>query len=550
MNVEFVSPQHQQGPGLADYVSVVRRRIWHVVVPLAFFAAAGFGIATVMPKEYLAKTEVLVEDPDSMVGTMFTPVGYSVPHKQLLVTIVPDSKRAEFLVPLIDQYGITEGYNPSDPRERTRMIEKIRRRLSVLWTPAKTGPDFITFTYEGRDSVRVTEFVNAVRTKWQDEFTERYKAAVRAVETNVRSVFLEAERKYTEAQTQLKNFQEANGTDYFGKDPGTLATTLLSSLERDRDNFETQLRGEEAALRNVLQQLDSVRPMTQTDASKTRNPLWTAQSSQVTAIEAQIKLLETNYTDEWPKLKALKLQLAEERTKLEAIEQFATDTVVQATNPQWVQLTAQKNLAETTIAGLRDKIDKTKTRIAQLEKDVKVIPEKTAQAQKLRDAVDNAYLIYEKAARARETMIATRERVAAKAKSFIRVMSETTPEEAKFAIPVYPNYLMFVGIGAFLGLLIGGGVAFIGEFAAASFTTANQVRYSLQVPVLGEVSPLVTVAETRTRKRKRAVILVALLAVVAIVVLAHVLWFDPDLRSHLPPFARDVMRRIYGAGVR
>jgi uncharacterized protein involved in exopolysaccharide biosynthesis len=489
VNVELLSPQQQQGPGLADYVSVVKRRIWHVILPFLLFGAAGFGVAFVVPKEYLAKTEVVVEDPDSMVGSVFTPVGYSVPHKQLLTTIKQDVNRTEFLAPLVEQYGITEGFNPSIQRERTRMFEKVRKRLGVNWAPAKTGPDFIVFTYEGRDSVRVTEFVNAVRRKWQDDFMKRYGEAVKAVENNIITVFNEAQRQYGEAQTKLRNFQDLNGSDYFGKDPGGQANALLAALTRDLDNYETQLKGEEASLRIVSEQLEKTDAISQTDSTKKRNPDWTTQSQKIETVEAQIRALEQHYTDEWTPLKNMKTLRDLEKSKLETIDPWIVDTVQQGPNIQWITLQTQKRQHEVAIAALRDKIDKTKLKIEPLEKEVKTIPEKASRAQTLRDAVDNAYVAFEKANRTRETAKATKDRVMLKAKSFVRVVLETTPEEAKFAEPVYPNYLLFTGLGAFIGLLLGGGFAFISEFTAASFTTANQCGTPCRCPCSGRSRP-------------------------------------------------------------
>jgi hypothetical protein len=57
-----------------------------------------------------------------------------------------------------------------------------------------------------------------------------------------------------------------------------------------------------------------------------------------------------------------------------------------------------------------------------------------------------------------------------------------------------------------------------------------------------------TQLETRTRKRRRTGWLVAALVLIAIGIAVHVLWFDLEWRAYLPPFIRDVMRRLYGAG--
>jgi polysaccharide biosynthesis transport protein len=546
MNVELLGTQQApQGPGLSDYVSVVKRRALHVLVPFLGLAAAGLGIAFIVPKEYQSITQVYIED--DMVGGMFTPVGFSIPHKHLLTTINQDIKRIEFLSPLVERYGITEGFNPGIPRERTKLYEKIRRRLYATIAPQKTGPDLVEFVYEGRDSVRVTEFVNAVRRQWQDEFMRRYGDAVKAVEANIRTVFEETLQTYTEAQTRLRNFQEANGSDYFGKDPGGQARATLAQLKTDLDNFELQIQGEQASLRTVLAQLEKVPAISSVDTSRKRSSEWTAQSLVIEKLTSEIALAKQyGYLETWPALKAKITQLEEEKRKRDAIDQWETDSIQQGPSQQWITLTSSKTQMESSIAALRDKSAKAKKRIEDLEKEVKVIPEKAAQAFKLQDAVFTAQASYEKAGKTRDAAKATRDRVIGKTKTFFRVVAETTPEEAKYADSVYPNYLLFTGLGAFIGLLIGGGIAFLSEFAAASFSTVNQVRYTLQVPVLGEISPLITQDQTRARKRRRLQILLALVILAIVITIIHVLWFDPQWRANLPPFIRDVMRRLYG----
>jgi uncharacterized protein involved in exopolysaccharide biosynthesis len=548
MNAEFGTVQ--QGPAIGDYVSVIRRRLWHVVVPFVLFSAAGFGVAFLVPKEYRARTEVIVNDPDSQVSPMFAAVGFSIPHKNLLTTIPNDVKRTEFVWPLIEQFGVTEGFRHSIPREKAQLIDRIKKKLVVLPVLTPKGSDFVEFSYVGRDAVRVTAFINAIRSKWQEDVMLRYGQSVQAVLDNIRIVYSEASTKYLEANAKLKNFQAENGSAYFGKDPAGDAAKKIEALRADLANSELELESWQGIVQRIDEQLKTVPNSATLDTSKKRNPEWIKQDAVIAAGAATIREMEQIFLDDWPNLKKAKRLLKEEEAKLEKIEPFLTDAQNIGPPPILFKLNNDKAEAQNKIAFLQKRIAESKRAIAPLEADLRHIPEKAAKAQELRDAVNAAYVQFEKAGRAREAANATRERVGTKSLQFFRVTHELTLEEAKFLDPVYPNFALFAGIGAFIGLLIGGGLAFIAEFSSQSFTTPNQVRYMLQVPVLGEVAPMITRQEVRTRSRRKVTgLTIAIILGLAIVAL-HVMYFDPDWKAELPPWLRDFMRKLYGGGRR
>lgn len=544
MNVEF---KELQGPGLADYVNVVRRRIWYVVVPFVLCSVAAFGIAFLVPKEYKAMNELIVNDPDSMGGSAYNPVGISVPHKQLLTTISQDVRSFDFLGPLIRDFGITEGYNPNDPREKKKLFERVRKRVEALITPQKVGPDFVTFSYVGRDAVTVTKFINGISREWQAEFIRRYGAAIDAIKVNIDQIHDDAYKKYVAAADALRRFQEDNGVDFFGKDAGANARARLEKLKLQLEEDELAVEAGKATLRTQTEQIRRIDKLSTFDTSKKRNPDWIKQSAAVEAAEQAVRAMEQlGYLDTWPKFKEAKQKIADEKAKLERVEEFITDSKTQGVSQQWIKLTNDQTETQTEVARLNQRIAKTKPLVEQLEKDVLDIPQKAAIAQELRDAVDTASLQFEKAAKALEVAKNTQERMTKKGDSFFRVTFEQLPDEARFNEPVYPNYALFAGIGAFLGLLIGCAIAFIGEYSAAAFTTPSQVRYMLQVPILGEVAPMITHYDVKKRTRRRRIFLVTGVLVLLVLLVLHVMWFDPDWKMSLPPFIRDLMRKVYG----
>jgi hypothetical protein len=88
--------------------------------------------------------------------------------------------------------------------------------------------------------------------------------------------------------------------------------------------------------------------------------------------------------------------------------------------------------------------------------------------------------------------------------------------------PVSPNRRQISGIGLFVGLLLGGGLAALLEFRDASFRSEADVLTALSLPVLAAVPYVQTPAERRVRMRRR--LLVSTAAVLATVGAGYVFW--------------------------
>ena len=121
------------------------------------------------------------------------------------------------------------------------------------------------------------------------------------------------------------------------------------------------------------------------------------------------------------------------------------------------------------------------------------------------------------------------------------------PQEADSWDPVFPSVPLFVGIGAFIGLLLGSGLAFLVEFTSSSFVTVNQLRRTLPVVVLGQMGTLRTSGEVKKRRKRSIVSWTIVLAVVGLLVYGHVCYFNADLRPNLPTWLFKLMKGFYGS---
>jgi hypothetical protein len=69
--------------------------------------------------------------------------------------------------------------------------------------------------------------------------------------------------------------------------------------------------------------------------------------------------------------------------------------------------------------------------------------------------------------------------------------------------PARPNFVKIFIFSLFLGMFVGAGAAFLAEYLDQSFQSAEDVQTSLELPVIGSISTIVTEDDLEARRRHR-----------------------------------------------
>lgn len=535
------------GPAIGDYLTVVVRRAGTIVVPFVLFTLGSVATAFLVPPTYYEATTVRIVDPD-VVGSFYGQLGLPVPHKQILSTIKQDVASVSFLEELVEKADVDEGYNRHDRRQYERLMAEVKGNLTVNVAAQKIGDDIISFGYKGRDARKVAEFVNAIREKYKEEFTVRYQTEVKNAWRFVKAQHDKAKAAADAASKQLKEFQDSYGALFVGNtsDVGMQLRTALAKADDDLSTFEGALAGQEEVLRDVEGKLAVENPMMDGGAARVLNPVYVALKAQVDQLTADVEALALRTTEQHPTYIAAKASLEAAQAKLAQVQPTDAGPTNPVPNPNYDRLVGMQKAAQAEIARLKPVIARTKERIASLNKDMVGLPENLKRADELADRRNTTQFQYDKAQKQFAAVDATHERVMSKETSFFKLIDAPTAESARDKDPVAPNVPLFIGVGAFVGLAIGAGLAFVREFSTPAFTTPNQVRYGLALPVLGEIAPLLTKAESAERRRSRVLWTVVIAATVLVVGWFHLAYFNAELKGSLPRQVFDVMRKIYG----
>src|SRR5262249_31247385 len=107
---------------LDDYLSILRRRKWWIIVPALIGPMIAYGISTKIPSKYTSKTVVLVEQqkvPDSFVKPVVTGV-----LEERLATMTEQIQSRSRLEPIIEQYGMFRDKPNLSTEDKVELVRK------------------------------------------------------------------------------------------------------------------------------------------------------------------------------------------------------------------------------------------------------------------------------------------------------------------------------------------------------------------------------------------------------------------------------------------
>ena len=533
------------GVGLTDYLGVFTRRIWLILIPFVLVLGIAGALGFLLPPKFQAMTRVKVQDL-KFLERFHNRGGFDIPYKPFLTTIQADIKSRRFLEDLVRQYGISEGYDYNNPRERQKLFREVISNLKVAYNENKNGPDIFGILYQGRDAKRVARFVNGIRNKYLEDISRRIIGFAASAKGSYVERFEDAKREVQQATQALRVFEARSDAKLAGEQALSDRQRAVNDLEQTLETTRNDLDAKERELDFLVNEKRGAKDVTITE-TQTVNPEYTAAYAQVELKEKALEQLSAKYTRNHPAVQNAMRELEEARDQLSGVKKFTPTERKSELNPHFAELNLRTINLQSEIQGLRSRVEKQTLRLAALLEEVREIPALREDYVNLQTAVDSAVLNQQKAAELRAEAEATYKRVTANDQGVFQVLKAPTVDEANTWDPVFPKVGLFLGAGALIGLLLGAALAFIVEFSNQSFVTAHQVRRLLPVPLLGQVEAIRTAREKRSMLRRRVIIGGLLALIIGVLIWVHVAYFSRELQEKLPPQVFDIMKRIYGS---
>lgn len=474
-----------------EYLSILRRRIWWLVVPTLLGPIVGYGITLKLPSRYTSQTLVLVEEqkvPDTFVKPVITDL-----LEQRLATMQEQILSRSRLQPIVERFGLF-GDKPNlsidDKIELTRKATEI--------TPVR--PDFgngggrpgiegfhISFTTSNPKLAQ--QVCGEITSMFMEENLRVREQRAEGTNDFLGGQLDDAKRDLNEQDAKLAEFKRKYIGQLPGEDQGNFnmlsslnsqldaATQGLNQLQQNRTYTEAVLNGQLQTWQNL-----------QTSSGNSAAPETLDQ--QLAKDQAQLSELQSKYTETHPDVVRLKNDIEQLKKKIQ--EQGASPKVTvkeQKTGPEPPQVQQLRAQLASIEQAIRDK-QKDQARIQQqiqtYQARIQLSPLVEEQYKQLTRDHETALEFYNELLKKKnQSEMATDLEKRQQGEQFRVLDPPNLPER-----PTFPDPILFSAGGLGGGLAIGLGTILLLEFMNRSIRNEKDVLFYLQMTTLATIPDL------------------------------------------------------------
>lgn len=479
-----------------EYLALLLRRKWFLIIAATLGAAAGFLLSVVIPPQYTSHTMVLVEEP-GVPDSYVKPV-VSENMSQRLASMqgqILSRTRLQNLVEQFDLYKKDKGKVPMEV-----MIEQLRKSIKVAplnpmpGTISRELPGFTVDVTLG-DPHLAQQICNEISSMFRNQnIHQRQKQAEDTTEFLSKQLE-DAKAKLDEQDARLAAFQSRHmgALPEDEKTNLTLLSGMTPQLEAATQGLN-QARQEKTFLESLLnQQLVELKTTADGQSSKSLE-------QQLLEMQNQLAALQRSYTDKHPRVMALKDSIAQLKKQIEAMpakDQSAAEEkkpiIPIIETPEIQRLRAQIHQQDLIISQKAKQQEDLQREIRVIQGRIELSPMIQQEFKALTRDHQTALDFYNDLLKRRnESQMATTLENQEQAQKFRVLDPPSLPER-----PSFPNRQLFSLGGLCAGLTLGVGMVHLLEARDKSIRTRRDVEVYLGVPALGVISHIGNVRKIR-----------------------------------------------------
>jgi len=521
---------------LQEFLGILSRRKWQVILPTAIVLSIGIFFAVIVPKKFVVKTQVELR-----------PVSISVSPKEAANAQFQIKSRER--IKKVTQELEKREYLSLTPAEQEDWLEAEQKDIKVSIAQSSTqGTSFVNIEYSDVSVEWAVAFLRALRNDWITDVIERDRRKIEDELKKLNGSRTRIEKQYQREEQELTEVLRANGLSATQPVPGAdTARTEDPVFERLRRN-EAELERTNAEIEEKKVLADEVKRLlgetpTRLDLEETLVGGF-SNEEELAKVEIQIldaqKRLEgirpphSSYKRTQEELRGLdsrRDQLTRMVSKGELQQRSQANPAIQTMRSRADALATDLRVAEARRTRVIAYIEDDQRRVAELQavyRDVRERKEAIGRHAANLGVAEGAYQ-----AKAREVELLS---------SPLANPFDITQEVAAPSKPTEPNPLLIVSFALVAGIAIGLGIAVGLEYSRNCFRTMADIGRVMAIPVLGSVERIVTRRELRLVAGRRTAVAVASIALVGAVL--FVTWAWANDAKYLSQDLRDAIEGL------
>lgn len=482
-----------------DYLTILRRRKWLILVPALLGPLIAFGISVELPSRYTSQTLVLIEQqkvPDNYVEPVVTE-----DLNARLATMQEQILSRTRLQPEIERYHLYADERGNSTMEE--LVEQMRDDISVTPVKSLTGhqrslPGF-TISFTASDPRVAQQVCAEITSMFIEENLKQREQSAQSTTNFLVTQLDDAKRKLDEQDAKLAQFKRR----YIGALPDETQTNLnilaslntqlaavtqaLNRTQQDKTYVESLL-AQQVASHNALNSVNGPRPEKLQD--------------DIADKQAQLVTLEARYTPDYPDIVKLKDEIA--RLKKQAKRDTATEKKSDSEQetqdaglpepPQIQQLRSRIQAYDQAINNYSQRQEQIEGQIKTYQSRIQLSPIVEQEYKQITRDYQTALDFYNDLLKKKnQSEMATDLERRQQGEQFRILDPANLPEK-----PSFPNRPLFALGGLGTGLFLGLGLAFLFEARDKSLRNELDVESCLGVPTLAVV-PHLSMAENGKR---------------------------------------------------
>lgn len=470
-----------------DYLSVLRRRKWWTIAPIAASIVVGVLLVRYLPKQYRSSATVAVVAP----GVSTNLVGQSAPldNDERLRAVSQQLLSDSTLARVAREEKLSTGEPDDKVIRRLRSAVTITVPEPVALTNEPRRFDSFIVSYVDGTPARAQRITDRLANVFVDESSKTREQRAEHTSTFIANQLAASRARMAELEAKLRRAKES----HIGRLPEQTQANLqtLSGLRQQMDANATTLRGEQDRLSMIERQIEGLKQGA-TDVAIAPRPggagadLAATPESRVLSLQRELATARLSFTDRHPEVVRLTEELATARKEAVAEHQRpASDRMAQLqADPAYRQLAADREVARLRIRELSHADTDLRRQIAVYQARVESAPmveQQLASVQRDNDLEKQQYA--DLSAKLHTATMAESVERARRGEQFAVLYPATSPSD-----PIKPVPLRVMLLSIVAGICLGAAMTLGREYLDRSVHDVRELRDELDLPVLGEVA--------------------------------------------------------------